>query len=134
MTAKEYLLRAWHIDRRIDARIEERDRLFERVESVRSPRLTGMPRGGHSDWTASVDRLIDLCHDIDAEIRELCRIKREVNEAIDSVEDMRMRRVLELRYRNYMTWEQIAAERGYEVRHVHRLHGEALLHVKRPAQ
>ena len=75
---------------------------------------------------------MELTRDIDGEIRELCRVKREVREAIDSVEDLRLRRVLELRYRSYMTWEQIAQEMGYELRWVYELHGRALLQI-RPA-
>lgn len=132
MTPKQYLLRAWQIDKRIDAKLAERDRLYDRVDALRSPRLSDMPRGGQHDWTDAVHDLVELTRDIDGEIRELCRVKREVIEAIDSVEDLRLRRVLELRYRSYMTWEQIAQEMGYELRWVYELHGRALLQI-RPA-
>ena len=130
MTAKQYLMRAWQIEKRIDRLIAERDALFQRVENVRSPVISDMPRGGRrADWTGAVDALVDLCTDIDREIRELCRVKLEVNEAIDRVEDMRLRRVLELRYRSYMSWEKIAEEMGYEVRWIYVLHGKALLEI-----
>ena len=131
MTAKQYLLRAWQIDRRIERLIGEQEKLRSLAETVRSPALSDMPKGGRQrDWTEAVDALVDLCADIDREIRELCKVKREVNEAIDAVEDMRYRRVLELRYRSYLSWKQIAEEMGYDVRWVLRLHGKALLEVK----
>lgn len=127
MTAKQYLLRAWQVEKRIDRLIGERDALWARMETVRSPVISDMPKGGRRrDWTDTVDALVDLCGDIDREIRELCRVKREVIDAIDAVEDMRLRRVLELRYRSYMSWEAIAEELGYDIRWVYRLHGMAL--------
>jgi hypothetical protein len=134
MTAKEYLSQAWQIDKRIEKKCEERDRLLARLTAGRLTHLTGMPRGGNFDWTDAVSRLIEMDNAINGEIMELCRLKREINAAIEAVEDMRYRRVLELRYRNYMRWEDIAEEMGYEVRHVTRLHGEALACVRIPSQ
>ena len=132
MTAKEYLLRAWEIDKRIDARIEERERLEARLTSPRMTNLTGMPRGGGSDWTNAVIAVSELSQEITKEILDLCRIKREVIEAIDAVEDRDYRRVLELRYRNYMKWDDIAKAMRYDVRNVYILHGKALLKVRVP--
>lgn len=133
MTAKEYLSQGWLLDQRIDARIAERERLMAKVTAARSPSLTGMPRGGKHDWTDAVDRAADLSAEIDADIKELCRLKREIGETIERVDDYKCRTLLELRYRNYYTWERIAEELHYEVRQVYRLHGEALQKVALPA-
>lgn len=132
MTAKEFLMQAWKIDDRIDERIEERERLLAKLTAGRGTNLSGMPRGGRYDWTDAVSRVIEADRAIAAEITKLCEVKRLVNDAIEAVEDSRRRRVLELRYRNYMRWEQIADVMGYDVRHVTRLHGEALLDVVVP--
>ena len=132
MTAKEFLSQARDIDNRIDRKIEERERLLAKLTAGRMTQLTGMPRGGNSDWTDALARYIQLDDEIKAEIMDLCRIKREVNEAIDNVEDARLRHLLELRYRNYCTWEAIADEMGYDVRWVYRMHGRALAHVRIP--
>ena len=132
MTAKEFLSQAWEIDRRIENRIEERERLAARLEAGRSANLDGMPRGGRFDWTNAADRIVEMDAAIAGEISRLCAIKRQVNSAIDAVEDSRLRRILELRYRNYMSWERIAEVTSYDSRHVRRLHGEALLCVKVP--
>lgn len=132
MTAKEFLSQARDIDNRIDRKIEERERLLAKLTAGRMTQLTGMPRGGNSDWTDALARYIQLDDEIKAEIMALCKTKREVNEAIDNVEDARHRQLLELRYRNYLNWEQIADTMGYDVRHIYRLHGEALLSIKIP--
>lgn len=132
MTAKEYLSRAWQIDRRIEARIEERERLETLITSPRAAKLTGMPRGGNGDWTNAVIALADLSEVIAHEITDLCRIKREVDEAIEAVEDVRYKRILELRYRCYQSWDNIAKETGYTLRNVHELHGKALLRIRVP--
>lgn len=129
MTPKEFLSQAWHIDRRIESKIEERERLESKLTTGRIANLSGMPRGGAYDWTDTVSNVIRLTEQINAEINRLCAVKRMVNDAIDAVEDARYRWLLELRYRNYMSWERIAEEMCYDPRHVQRLHGEALLCV-----
>lgn len=132
MTAKEYLLQAWNIDRRIEAKIEERDRLRAKLEAGRMTRLTGMPRGGGGDWTDTVSRVIELDRQISGEIMQLCAVKREVNAAIEAVEPIRYREILALRYRNYMRWEEIAETMGYDKRYMFKIHGRALRAVRLP--
>ena len=134
MTAKEYLSQARQIDQRIEARCEERDRLLSRLTTGRMTHLTGMPRGGGYDWTDAVSKLVELEREIGQEIMDLCRLKREINETIDRVEDMTYRRLLELRYRNYMRWDDIADAMGYDVRWVYILHGRALREVRVPGE
>lgn len=132
MTAKEFLSMGWKIEQRIERRIEERERLTARLTAGRASNLTGMPRGGHYDWTDAAAKLADMDARIGAEIGELCRLKREISEAIDAVGERRFRDVLEMRYRNYYSWDRIAEAMHYEKRHVFRLHGEALQRVKVP--
>lgn len=146
MTAKDFLMRAWQIDARIDDKLAEIERLEEKRERImakltagRASNLTGMPRGGNYDWTNNLESVIetdelirDAIQALRAEIMELCRVKREVADAINAVEPVVYRRVLDLRYRNYLDWQTIAQKMGYDVRHVFRLHGEALLCVKVP--
>lgn len=129
MTVKQYLMRAWQVDRRIERKIEERDRLAAQLESGVG-RLTGMPRGGGHDWTDTAIRVMELTGQINREIADLCRVKREVSEAIDMIEDRRIREVMEMRYRNYMTWEEIARALRYDLRWVYRLHGKGLARVQ----
>jgi len=150
MTAKDFLLRAWQVDARIDDKLaeierleEKRDRVMAKLTAGRASNLSGMPRGGHFDWTDSLENVIetdelirDSVQHLRADIMELCRIKREVADAIDDVyartRDIRYKRLLDLHYRNYLSWPEIAEKMGYDIRHVTRLHGEALLCVRVP--
>ena len=132
MTAKDCLRRARDADRRIDRATERVDRLRARLEAGRLNRLTGMPRGGNEDWTDTADSLIELERVVNARVREMCRVKRLAMEAIEAVEEMRYREALELYYLDGYSWEQVAKQMCYDVRHIHRIHGKALLKIKVP--
>lgn len=96
--------------------------------------ITGMPRGGGQDWTATADRLIELERGVNARVREMCALKRLAMEAIDRVDEARLREVLELYYLDGFTWEQVAHRMGLDLRWVYRLHGQALLRVRVPEE
>lgn len=132
MTAKEFLRRARRVDRQIDEAIERVERLRARLEAGRMSSITGMPRGGGADWTLTADRLIELEQRVNARIREMCALKHAAMDAIDQVEDARLREVLELYYIDGMTWEQVAARMELDLRWVYRLHGQALVRVRVP--
>ena len=134
MTSKEFLRRARSVDRRIDEALERVERLRARLESGRMSSITGMPRGGGADWTETADKLIELEQAVNARVREMCAVKRQAMEAIDRVEEARLREVLELYYIDGFTWEQVAERMGYEVRQIYRFHGMALLRVEVPKE
>lgn len=134
MTAKEFLRRARSVDRRVDEAQERVKRLRARLESGRMSQITGMPRGGGADWTETADKLIELEQKVNAQTRELVRWKRMAIDAIDAVEEARLREVLELYYIDGFTWEQVAKRMELDPRWVFRLHGKALLRVKVPEE
>ena len=132
--AKAFLRRARGADRRIDEATERVERIRARLEAGRMSSVTGMPRGGAQDWTATADRLIELERDVNARIREMCRLKRLAQEAIDRVEKARLREVLELYYIDGYSWTQVAQRMDMDKRWVFRLHDRALLRVKVPEE
>jgi len=132
MTAKEFLRRARTVDRRVDEAQERVERLRARLEAGRMSQITGLPRGGASDWTETADRLIELERRVNSRTRELVRWKLAAMDAIDMVEEANLREVLELYYIDGYTWEQVAQRMGVDLRWVYRLHGRALLRVKVP--
>ena len=115
MTAKEFLRRARSVDRRVDEASERVERLRERLEAGRMSRLTGMPRGGSGDWTQTADRLIELEQAVNQRTREMVRWKLAAIDAIDAVEEARLREVLELYYIDGFTWEQVAQRMEQEL-------------------
>jgi len=134
MTAKEFLRQARDADRRIDEAMERLERMRAKLEAGRMSNLTGMPRGGAVDWTETADRVIELEKRVNARIREMVRQKQAAMDAIDRVEEARLREVLELYYLDGYTWEQVAEQMDLSDRHVKRLHGIALLRVKVPKE
>ena len=134
MTAKEFLRRARMVDRRVDELTERLDRIRARLESGRLSSITGMPRGGSADWTATADRLIELEQRVNRQTRELVRWKLMAIDAIGAVEEDRLREVLELYYIDGFSWRQVSERMGLDERWVFRLHGRALLRVKVPEE
>ena len=134
MTPKEFLRRARSVNRRVDEAQERVERLRARLEAGRMSSITGMPRGGAQDWTATADKLIELERRVNERTRELVRWKLMAMDAIDMVDEARLREVLELYYIDGYTWEQVAQRMQLDVRWVYRLHGRALLKVKVPEE
>lgn len=134
MTAKEFLRKARHIDRRIDETTERLERMRERLEAGRRATLTDMPRGGGTDWTDIADQAMELERRLHAQAREYVRLKLAAQDAIAQVEDARLREVLELYYIDAMTWDQVAHRMVLDLRWVYRLHGRALLKISVPRE
>ena len=134
MTAKEFLRQARNIDRRVDETIERAERVRARLESGRLSRLTGLPRGGSSDWTLTADRLIELEQRVNDQTRKLVRLKLAAMDAIKAVEEPRLCEVLELYYIDGFDWEYVAHRMCLDKRWVFRLHGKALLKVVVPEE
>lgn len=108
--------------------------LEERIISVKSPTLSGMPRGGKPITTDDlIADKIDLKKRIDRLKSKSDKLKSEILEEIDSLEDYRYCEILEAFFIDCMSLEDIADNEGYTVRHVYRLYQEAVteLAVKR---
>ena len=128
MTVKEYLGQAYRLDQRINSKLEQVASLNELATKCTST-LTGMPRNpnrGTSTMADAVGKIVDLQAEINRDIDRLVDLKREMVTLIKAVSNPEYQTLLELRYLCFKTWEQIAAEMGYELRWLHRLHGKAL--------
>jgi DNA-directed RNA polymerase specialized sigma subunit len=53
-------------------------------------------------------------------------LKTEIMQVIKQMSDLELQTLLEQRYLNFKTWEQIAVDMGYNVRHLYRVHEKAL--------
>lgn len=134
MTAKEYLSQAHRLDQRIDAKIAQVKSLNDLATKCTAT-ITGMPRNpnGGSTMETAVCKIIDLQDEINRDIDRLVDLKREIMEVIKAVADTEYQILLEKRYLCFHTWEQIAVDMGYNVRHLYRIHDEALDKVRIPA-
>lgn len=127
MTAREYLSQAYHIDQRINSKIEQvaslRDLSFKATAT-----LTDMPGGSRNVHSKEsiVAKMMDLENEINADIDNLVDIKRDVVSMINSVDNKDCQLLLEMRYLCFMSWERIAIEMQRSLRSIYRLHDKAL--------
>ena len=134
MTAKEYLSQAYRLDQRINSKLEQVASLNQLATKC-THTITGMPRNpGHGTSTIAevVTKIVDLQADINRDIDSLVDLKREIVGVIKAVDNTECQTLLELRYLCFKSWEQIAVDMGYNVRHVYRLHDVAVSLVKVP--
>jgi len=119
MTAKEYLLRAYRIDQRINSKIEQLTML--RGLSKIMARAAG---GRQTEGIA--EKMAELEAGINEDIETLVDFKQETANAIKKISDAGQQTLLELRYLCYKPWERIAEEMNYSVDNVFRMHRRAL--------
>ena len=134
MTAKEYLGQAYRLDQRINSKLEQIRSLNELAAKCTST-ITGMPKNpSHSTsmMEEAVGKIVDLQAEIDGDIGQLVDLKRDMVSIIKAVQNTECQTLLELRYLCFKTWEQIAVAMGYNLRHVYRLHDEAVGSIKVP--
>lgn len=134
MTAKDYLSRAYHIDQRINAKLEQVMSLRE-LATKATGTLSDMPR---SD-TPNVCRMEDIIlkinvleNEINEDIDRLVDFKREMRVVIGAVGQPEYQTLLELRYLCFKPWEQIAVIMAFSIQHTYRMHELALKAVVVP--
>ena len=134
MTAKEYLNQAYWLDRRIDSKLAQLSSLKDlatKATNVMSDAVVSHTRNPHSLQDV-VAKMIDMQSEINADIDHLVDLKQEIMHTIKSVKNPEQQTLLELRYLCFKSWEFVAEEMGYNVRHIYRLHDEAVEQVTLP--
>lgn len=101
--------------------------LDERIKSVRSPNLSGMPRGSTPVTVADLlaDK-IELEERIDRQKKINREYKHDIYKELDQLEDSKHIEVLELFFIECLTPEEIAEELCYSVRTIYRLYSEGV--------
>lgn len=131
MTAKEYLSQAYRIDQRVNSKLRQvkslRDLVTRATSTLGTEPVSGTRNVHRLEDT--IDKIIDLENEINADIDRLVDLKREVMATIGKVQDSNALMLLELRYLSFMSWDEIAAEMNYTSRWVHVLHSKALASV-----
>ena len=128
----QYLSRHKNLDRRIERKCEELSRWRERATKI-TPTLSDTPKSpssGADSIQTAVEHIIELESEINADIDQLTDTRREISEAIQTVKDEKLQLLLEYRYVDGMTWDQIAVKMEYSYMHICRLHGKALSNLK----
>ena len=128
IASKKRFLKRYRKNLNCIVRLEEKLALLEtKLNSVRSPNLSGMPRGGVPVTTADlVADKIDLENRIKRLKEKGKKLKLEILEEIDSLDEPRYVAVLEGFFIDCLTMEDIAENEGYTVRHVYSLYHDAI--------
>ena len=128
MTTKEYFEQALTLNKRINSKLDHLGTLRE-MSTKATITLSDMPRSSSPNLYQMQDiisKIIDLEHEINRDIDRFVDMKREYMWIINEIRNPVFQLVMEQRYLCCRTWEKISEELGYEMRSLHRLHGEAL--------
>ena len=122
MTAKQYLLRAYNLKRRIEAKEMHLEELRTQAEHITAD-LNGMPRG--SGPSSPVERvavqIADLSWELELDWIDLLQYQEETKRLIERLDNDADVQVMSLRYLSYLTWEKIAEEVHYSGSQVYRI-------------
>ena len=134
MTAKEYLNQAYRLDQRIRSKQEQIAALNDLATDC-SATSTGMPRNpnrGGSRMADAVAKIIDLQNEVAVDMEHLVELKAEIITTIKAVDCIEYQLILEKRYISGKSWPEIAVDLGYKMRHLYKLHDDALEKIKIP--
>ena len=128
----KYLKRYINLDREIERKLEEVARLRSKLTRVTEVYSTE-PRGGGTIYGKTEEilaKIVDMEKEIDADVDRLISIRDNIKAIIEAVEDDRERLLLQYRYLDGRTFEEIAVQMHYSWRQIHRLHSKALTNLK----
>jgi len=132
MRAKEYLSQAIWLDKIINNKIEQKERLEALAKRTTVDFTKEKVMGGQNTISHMEDatvKLVDLSIEINNNIDELVDLKREILRTINKVDDFRYKLILEMRYINAKDWDEVARSLGYETRYTMKIHGKALKEI-----
>ena len=136
MTAKEYLNQARHLDALINCRLREIDYWRDLSSSVSGMRFDGMPhspnRPTEAPFVRCLEKIDEIQRNVAEKVAQLIRLRDEINERIDLLDNQDEQVLLRYRYIDGFTWEEIERMMNVSERTAFRIHGNALAHFSVP--
>lgn len=114
---------------------QEIEILLEELERAKSYRermtqlLSDVPKGGGSDGTmleTATERIIEIETRIAGQVQQLTQERMETDEMISSIDNQRMRMIMQMHYISGKTWDQIADALFMDRRWVLRIRKKAI--------
>lgn len=134
MNVKEYLKKAYRLDKMIKSNMREIEELKALSECVSSIQISDMPKNpSHSNeapFVKPILKMLELQKIIENEITDFVATLTEIREVIYSIDNREQILCLKCRYLEFMKWEAVANEMELSLKQVHRIHNEALNSIK----
>ena len=110
---KKTLYRLFYLPKQIEQKKREIQRIWDKLTSI-SPNLSGMPHGGgvHDKLGEGVPELVDRKNELEEQMRGFEQEEKEINDWIDAVDDLQVNLILCLRFREKLTWNEVADQMG----------------------
>ncbi len=131
VSAKEYLKRAYLLDKQINVEIQELEQLRNMRGTIQGcsygEKVGSNPnRNTEALFIKTIEKIWEYEQKIDAKIDKLVDLCSEINASIEKMENPEERLLLKYRYLKNESWEDIAYELNVSYRTVHRIHASAL--------
>ena len=135
MDAHEYLSQAYRLEQRIQIKMEELTKLRTLAADVGSPGFEEHNNPNHptdAPFTKTLERIWEKEKEVNEELNQLIRLRSEIQETINQVENVDERLILTYRYLKNCSWSQISEELCVSDRTIRRWYNNALSHVEVP--
>jgi len=131
MDIKEYLLQCTLLSNETECLKERIAELRELKDGIRAFFVKEIVAKKLDDKLAVTLAEIDALEDIYVQkVVALLKLKHDYHTLIDRLPDRRLRLILELKYIDMLSWEDIADKVHYSVRNCHNLHNIALAQIQ----
>lgn len=134
MKAKAFLGRAYRLDLKITAKLEQLEQLRSIAYKVTSVLREDKVSNGSSSKGSLEDSIIKIVvaeKEVNTAIDRFVDVKREIANIISLVGNEDEKLLLELRYLCFNSWEQIAVKMRYSYSYTFRIHRQAIESVER---
>ncbi len=132
MNIKDYLKQIKRLTIRVEQIGEEITEIEARlgVQGINYNKMPVTP-SPEDKMSRYIYKLIELKDAYTEESQRLMSKRKEIIDSISLLEDCRLQQVLYYRYVKDMRWEEIAERLSYDDKYIFRLHGYALLELKK---
>ena len=128
MKAKEYMQQAYFLDKRINSLVRQVNNLWDQATNI-TQMISDMPHSPSSETSKMENRVVDICDltdEIGKQTDRLKKLRKEMMGVVMKVPEPEYQLILQERYFEMMTWEDIACDINRSVRSAQLLHGKAL--------
>ncbi|MDC7248449.1 MAG: DUF1492 domain-containing protein [Sphaerochaetaceae bacterium] len=128
MTNKEFLSRAFYLERQIKSKENQLQYLRAHAIYV-TPSISDIPNCSATEKSRmekTLIKIMELEDYINKEIIKLIGLKKEIDSAIKAINNISCETILEMRYLEYLNWQEIAIRLNVSQDHVYYLHRKAL--------